>query len=175
MESHPSSEVEQALDRDLSIYLPNHNLLYTDKMGMAVGIEARVPLLDMELVNLATRFPVSWKLRGTTKAILRDAARGVIPDDLIDRPKAGFGAPYRQWLRNDLGGLWNDVTSDATVRRRGWFDPRPLEEIRRRSQSGSEDLYMLQWAVLTMELWAQQFIDRNPADAAATETARSAA
>lgn len=151
-------------ERDLSIYLPNHNLLYTDKTGMAVGLEARVPLLDLALVRRAMGYPEDWLLSGSqTKVLLRQAARGVVPDEIIDRPKAGFGAPYRKWLRYDLAEMWNDVASEASVRSRGWFDHAALQKIRGRSQAGKDDLYMLQWAVLTIELWARQFIDRNPA------------
>jgi len=152
--------VDRFLERDLSFYLPNHNLLYTDKMGMAVGLEARVPLLDLELVNKAVGYPGEWKVSGnTTKAILREAARGIIPNEIIKRKKAGFGAPYRKWLRYDLGELWNDLTSEQTVKRRGWFNHAGLQEARRRSQEGKADLYMLQWAVLTIELWGQIFMD----------------
>lgn len=152
--------VDRWLERDLSVFLPNHNLLYTDKMGMAVGVETRVPLLDLELVNMVTAMPVEWKIRGgTTKAILRDVARGIVPDEVIDRPKAGFGAPYRKWLRYDLAEMWEDLTSEAVVKQRGWFSHEGLKRIRDLSQTGKEDLYMLQWAVLTIELWAKQFID----------------
>jgi asparagine synthase (glutamine-hydrolysing) len=158
------SRLDRCLERDLSVYLPNHNLLYTDKMGMAVGLEARVPLLDQELVDLVTPWPSEWKVRGRqTKAVLREAARGILPDDIIHRPKGGFGAPYRKWLRHDLADMWNDLTAESVVRRRGWFDAAALRRARDRSQNGSADLYMLQWAVLTIELWAQQFIDRSPA------------
>ncbi|MGE3313516.1 MAG: asparagine synthase (glutamine-hydrolyzing) [Planctomycetaceae bacterium] len=160
------SDVDACLDRDFSVYLPNHNLLYTDKMGMAVGVETRVPLLDMRLVSLATSFPSDWKLRPTIKGILRDAARGTIPGKIIDRPKAGFGAPFRHWLRHDLAELWNEVSCERTVRARGWFDHRVLGDIRKQSQLGRADLYMLQWAVLTTELWARRFLDENPAGAA---------
>jgi asparagine synthase (glutamine-hydrolysing) len=156
------NDVDACLDRDLSVYLPNHNLLYTDKMGMAVGVETRVPLLDMRLVSLATSFPSEWKLRPTIKGILRDAARGTVPTAIIDRPKAGFGAPFRHWLRHDLAELWDEVSCERTVRARGWFDHRALAEIRKQSQSGRSDLYMLQWAVLTVELWARRFLDENP-------------
>ncbi|MCP4659392.1 MAG: asparagine synthase (glutamine-hydrolyzing) [bacterium] len=156
--------VNRFLERDLSVYLVNHNLLYTDKMGMAVGVEVRVPLLDQELVRRVTPLPVAWKLaRGKTKVLLREAARGLVPDEIIHRRKAGFGAPYRKWLRHDLGELWSELTSERAVRERGWFDHRGLEDARRRSQEGKVDLYMLQWAVLTIELWARRFIDRNPA------------
>jgi len=160
--------IDSYLDRDLSVYLPNHNLLYTDKMGMAVGVETRVPLLGNEVVQLGTSLPWQWKLIPDTKAILRDAARGVIPDRLIDRPKAGFGAPYRQWLRGDLAPLWNELTSPASLRARGWFDPAALTAVREESQAGRNDLYLLQWAVLTLELWARQFLDANPAPAEQT-------
>jgi asparagine synthase (glutamine-hydrolysing) len=162
MASAGLSGMDRFLERDLAIYLPNHNLLYTDKMGMAVGLEARVPLLDLEIVNRVTHYPPEWKVSGsTTKAIFREAARGIVPESIIRRKKTGFGAPYRKWLRYDLKELWDDLTSEATVKRRGWFDPAGLRRARDQSQSGQSDLYMLQWAVLTIELWAQTFIDGN--------------
>jgi asparagine synthase (glutamine-hydrolysing) len=152
-------------ERDLTVYLPNHNLLYTDKMGMAVGLEARVPFLDLDLVEAATRYPASWKLAGgTTKAVLRDAARGVVSDDVIDRPKAGFGAPYRKWLRDDLAEMWDDLLGESSVRKRGWFDPTAVAATRRQALTGRADTYMLQWALMTVELWARRFVDRNPAE-----------
>jgi len=164
MEAEGLSGLQRIQERDLGIYLPNHNLLYTDKMSMAVGVEARVPLLDIEVVNRVLTYPHNWHLdRGQTKVLFRDAARGVVPEEIIARPKAGFGAPYRKWLRYDLAEMWNDLTSEAAVRRRGWFDYAALQDARTRSQNGKDDLYMLQWAVLTIELWAQQFIDRSPA------------
>ena len=148
------------LDRDLGVYLPNHNLLYTDKMGMAVGLETRVPLIDNELVDLALRLPLASKIKGArTKVALREAARGLILDDIIDRPKAGFGAPFRKWLKHDLEELWNDVMNREAVERRGWFDYEGLSRARRRSLSGAVDLYMLQWAALSSELWAREFLD----------------
>lgn len=163
MESNNLTGLQRLQERDLSIYLPNHNLLYTDKMGMAVGLEARVPLLDMELANRVLRYPYAWQLaRDKTKVLFREAARGVVSDEIIDRPKAGFGAPYRKWLRYDLNDMWHELTSERAVRERGWFDYKALQNARARSQSGKDDLYMLQWAVLTMELWARQFIDRSP-------------
>ena len=164
MEQRALAGMNRFLDRDLEVYLPNHNLLYTDKMGMAVGLEARVPLIDIELARAATRYPADWKLRGdTTKAILRDAARGLVPASTIARPKAGFGAPFRKWLRYDLAEMWNDLTSREALARRGWFDHDKLQEARRRSQQGEADLYMLQWSVLTVELWARRFLDTDPA------------
>ncbi len=164
IQSCNSNNGNKYLYRDFVDYLPNHNLLYMDKMSMAEGVEARVPLLDLEIVEKVTSLPFKWKVSGLkTKKILRDVSRGIVPDEIISRPKAGFGAPYRKWLRYDLNEMWDEVTSETALRRRGWFDPNGVNEIRRLSQTGNIDLYMLQWAILTIELWARQFIDRNPA------------
>jgi asparagine synthase (glutamine-hydrolysing) len=130
---------------------------------MAVGVEARVPLLDLELVKRVVQYPYEWQLaRGSTKVLFREAARSTVPDEIIYRRKAGLGAPYRKWLRYDLKDMWEELTSESSVRNRGWFDYKALQNIRARSQAGKDDLYMLQWAVLTIELWARQFIDQNP-------------
>jgi asparagine synthase (glutamine-hydrolysing) len=119
-----------------------------------------VPLLDMALVDKAAQFPSSWLVKGgVDKLILREAARGIVPDDIIDRPKAGFGGPYRKWLRYDLEELWQEVTSRESIESRGWFNYEAVQNVRRVSQAGKADLYMLQWAIITVELWARQFID----------------
>jgi len=164
IQSCHSNNGNKYLYRDFIDYLPNHNLLYMDKMSMAEGVETRVPLLDLEIAEKVISLPFKWKVSGLkTKKILRDVARGIVPEEIIRRPKAGFGAPYRKWLRYDLHEMWNELTSETALRRRGWFDPEGVKEIRRLSQTGKDDLYMLQWAILTIELWARQFIDQNPA------------
>jgi asparagine synthase (glutamine-hydrolysing) len=163
MEERGLSGLQKFRERDLAAYLPNHNLCYTDKIGMASSVEARVPFLDLEVVAQSLSYPDKSLVDGSrTKAILREAARGIVPDTIIRRPKAGFGAPYRSWLRHDLADLWNDLTSESVVAHRGWFDYKSLLKARARSQNGQDDLYMLQWAVLTVELWAREFIDKNP-------------
>jgi asparagine synthase (glutamine-hydrolysing) len=164
LNSKKSNLIDNCLMRDLTVYLPNHNLLYTDKMGMAASIESRVPLLDQELVDTALGMPASWKIRGAElKSILKKVAEPLLPRSIIYRKKAGFGSPYRQWLRSELSEMWNDVMSEASIRNRGWFDPVALESARNQSNRGVKDLYMLQWATLVAELWAREFIDRNPA------------
>ena len=164
LRASPAQGGNRYLHRDMTDYLPNHNLLYMDKMSMAAGVEARVPLLDREVVELVNRTPYAWKVKGAKlKRMLRDAARGTVPDAILRRKKAGFGAPYRKWLRYDLKPFWEEVASKASIRRRGWLDPEGVREMRRLSDAGKVDLYMLQWAVLTVELWARQFFDRDPA------------
>jgi len=156
--------LDKLRDRDLRVYLPNHNLLYTDKMSMAASTEVRVPLLARPVVEYATALPAARHVSlRETKIPLRRAARGIVPDAVIQRRKAGFGAPVRKWMRDDLGEMWSDLSVESSLRRRGWFDADVLRSIRRRSQEGGEDLYMLQWAVMTVETWAREFLDRNPA------------
>lgn len=155
--------LQQLQDRDLSIYLPNHNLLYTDKICMASGIEARVPLLDMKIVTEAVTYPYSWQLSGfRTKALLRDAAVGCVPTSIIRRSKAGFGAPFRSWMRGRRSEMWGDLLSEESVNRRGWFSYSGLVDVQNRCENGSDDLFLLQWAVISIELWARTFLDSNP-------------
>ncbi|MDW8002916.1 MAG: asparagine synthase (glutamine-hydrolyzing) [Deltaproteobacteria bacterium] len=150
------------LYRDLVDYLPNHNLLYMDKMSMAWGVEVRVPLIDIEIVETVTKMPYSWKVKGTKmKRILSDVAKDIVPEKIIKRKKTGFGAPYRKWLKYDLEKFWQDIMAEDAVRKRGWFDPKGVKTIRELSQKGKVDLYMLQWALLTCEVWARVFLDSD--------------
>src|SRR6266545_6856306 len=89
---------------DLNYRLPELLLMRVDKMSMGVSLEGRVPFLDHKFVELAMSIPASLKFKnGTLKYILKKAVRGVIPDELIDRPKQGFGVPVYEWLFDGLG------------------------------------------------------------------------
>lgn len=89
---------------DLNLRLPELLLMRVDKMSMGVSLEGRVPFLDHKLVELAMGIPEAVKTRnGTLKHILKKAVRGVIPDDIIDRPKQGFGVPIHDWFLDKLG------------------------------------------------------------------------
>src|SRR5262249_21201594 len=88
---------------ELKHFLPDHNLNYTDKMSMAQGIEVRVPFLDLDLVQLGVRLPPQAKRHGLhPKALLKRAMAPLLPSETLRRPKTGFGAPLRHWLRHDL-------------------------------------------------------------------------
>ncbi|HVO47313.1 MAG TPA: asparagine synthase (glutamine-hydrolyzing), partial [Steroidobacteraceae bacterium] len=111
-------------------FLADHNLNYTDRAGMAAGVEVRVPLLDLDLVELATRIPANFKQRGRTgKAIFKRAMEGILPREVIYRPKTGFGAPLRRWLRAELREMVDDTLSAAALRRRGFFDPAAVRRL----------------------------------------------
>jgi asparagine synthase (glutamine-hydrolysing) len=143
-------------------FLADHNLNYTDKMSMAAGVEVRVPLLDPDLVRLAFSLPLEQKQRGRHgKWVLTEAMRGILPDQILNRPKTGFGAPLRSWLHGPLRALLNDTLSPAALRRRGLFDPVGVQQLIADDAAGRVDGAYALLALLCMELWCQGFIDKR--------------
>ncbi len=145
---------------DLKTFLPCLNLAYTDKMSMAASTEVRVPLLDDELVALSGRIPPRLKLRGgTRKYVFKRSMEGVLPHDVIWRPKAGFGAPVRSWLVGELKPMIDELLSPQAVARRGLFEPREVERLIAANDAGTEDNALRLWALLTLEIWQQTYLD----------------
>ena len=141
-------------------FLADHNLNYTDKMSMAEGIEVRVPLLDPELVDFAARLPVEYKQRGNDgKWIFKKAMEGILPHDVIYRPKTGFGTPLRSWIHGPLKTLVYDTLSESSLRRRGWFDPKAVLNLLKAEENGRVDGAYSIFALLCIELWGQIFLD----------------
>ena len=138
-------------------FLADHNLNYTDKMGMAAGVEIRVPFLDRDLVSLAARLPVNFKQRGATgKWILREAMRDVLPDALIDRPKTGFGAPVRHWLRGELRPMLDALTAKGSALE-GHMDLAAISALVSSDRAGQLDAAYPLLAMLGIESWLRQF------------------
>ncbi len=152
--------LSRMLYMDTSVYLPGHNLNYTDKMSMAASVEVRVPFLDNDLVDFAFSLPSSLKVRGLQgKYILKRALEGVLPRDIITRPKTGFAAPIRGWLANDLREMVGDLLSPDRLTRRGLFDPRTVSALLHEQSTGRHDRSYNIWALLNLELWMQSVID----------------
>src|SRR2546423_5064346 len=129
-------------------------------MSMAASTEVRVPLLDDEMVALAARIPPELKLRSfTRKYVFKRSQEGVLPRDVIWRPKAGFGAPLRSWLVGPLDPMLDELLSPESVRARGLFTPAAANELRVANETGRADNSLRIWALLTLELWQQIFID----------------
>ena len=154
-------ELSNLLYLDAKTFLPCLNLTYTDKMSMAASVEVRVPLLDDELVALAARIPSSLKLRGTRrKYVFKKSQERVLPQSIVWRRKAGFGAPVRAWLGRDLAPMVSDLLSEATVSRRGLVRPAAVRRLLDENASGEADRSLQIYALLALELWQQTFIDR---------------
>jgi asparagine synthase (glutamine-hydrolysing) len=140
-------------------FLPDHNLNYTDRAGMAVGVEVRVPLLDTDLVRFAAGVPAGFKQRGRIgKAVFKRAMEPYLPRAVIYRQKTGFGAPLRRWLRHELRPLVEETLSSSAVQRRGIFDPTAVRRLVERDRAGQVDGAYTVFALMTFELWCRRFL-----------------
>jgi asparagine synthase (glutamine-hydrolysing) len=157
-----SSDLDRMLLLDATHFLCDHNLNYIDKMSMSVGVEVRAPLLDPDLVSLVSRLPEDLKLRGLTgKWIFREAMRGVLPEEILRRPKTGMGAPIRRHLADGEGRLLRDYLGEDSVRRRGIFDPVAVRRLVEANSSGRIDASYVLFALAAVEAWCRRFIDSS--------------
>lgn len=146
---------------DTATYMPGAVLTKVDRMSMAHSLEVRCPLLDHEVYELAARLPVGLKLRrGTTKWLLRQLAlRRGMPEDLVLRPKQGFGVPVGEWFRNEQRDWITDLLLDASSTERGYFRTATVRRLLDEHVSGRADHAGELWALAMLELWHRQFID----------------
>ncbi|MEO1037411.1 MAG: asparagine synthase (glutamine-hydrolyzing) [Pseudomonadota bacterium] len=135
-------------------------LLLTDKLTMACSIECRVPFLDTRLSELAARIPTRHKLpNGRLKGVLKDALRGILPDDVIDRRKRGFGAPVGAWFKSELARLRSHLLSRQTISRRGFLDPDAVTIVCRDHDASRADYTDLLLVLMNLEVWSQLYLD----------------
>jgi asparagine synthase (glutamine-hydrolysing) len=154
--------LNQMLYVDMRTFLPDLNLTYSDKLSMAASIEVRVPFLDNDIVDFLSRVPPGQKIRGTTqKYILRRAMRDRLPKGVLKRRKAGFGLPFRSWLRSELREMVADLLSPAQIRKRGLFAAPMVEQMIQANQSGASDYTLQIWSLLTLEIWQRTFVDQR--------------
>lgn len=156
--------IERMLMGDSRVYLPSHNLNYTDKISMGNGVEVRCPYLDNEILDFAARIPPRYKVRGgELKALLKRSLDGDLPDEILDRGKTGFGAPIRSWLDGPLDELVDEVLSPSRIEDRGLFSPEEVERMRDALKAGRRDTSYALWALLILELWLEEFDIKVPA------------
>jgi asparagine synthase (glutamine-hydrolysing) len=145
---------------DLKTSLPDDLLALTDRMSMAASIECRAPLVDYELVELASRMPSSLKVRGLTlKYLLKKAVAPWLPREVIARKKRGFGAPVGAWLREDLKPLIRELLSEEQVCRRGLFHWPAIESILAAHQEQRRDYTDHLFALIMLEVWCRIYLD----------------
>jgi asparagine synthase (glutamine-hydrolysing) len=156
-------QLERMLGLEQRFFLTDHNLVYTDKMSMAVGVEVRVPLLDLDLVEFAARIPPGIKQKGRIgKWVFKRAMEPYLPRHVIHRPKTGFGAPLRRWIRGDLKPLVNDLLGRDSIARRGIFDPAAVAALVAANDSGAVDASYTILSLLSIEIWCRRFLDAAP-------------
>lgn len=157
-----SDDLNKLLYLEIYTFLVDHNLNYTDKAGMANSVEIRVPYLDVELVEFSTQIPVEFKMNGkVTKYILRKVAEKYLPNDVIYRPKSGFGAPVEHWVRNELDGFINEKLNKKSIDSAGLFDYKRINEIITKNKSGKLNASYNVWSFLAIQSWLNQFNNRK--------------
>ena len=153
------SKLDRMLALEQKFFLTDHNLLYTDRMSMAAGVEVRVPFLDKNLVEFAFNIPNKYKQNGSQgKWVLKKSLEGHLPQDVIYRAKTGFGAPLRRWMRNDLRELLGDILSFDSLKNRGLFDPTNVLKLISDNDKGKIDATYTLFSLLCIEIWFRNYI-----------------
>jgi asparagine synthase (glutamine-hydrolysing) len=155
------SRLNQMLHLDRSHFLADHNLNYTDKMAMACGVEVRLPFLDPDLVAFSERLADERKIRGPAgKHVLRRSLQGILPDEILMRPKAGFGLPLRQLLHGVYGERLRELARSGRLDATGLFSGEGAIALLEADMRGEIDAAYPLLAILCLESWVRQFAGR---------------
>ena len=154
------SLLDTMLDVDVQTYLPDDLLVKMDIASMAHSLEARSPFLDHEVMEFAASLPAEYKLRGgEKKSVLKSAFRGILPDEVLYRPKMGFGVPLAHWFRNELRDLPADVLLDPSAVERGYFRRSEVERLIDEHRAETADHALRLWVLLQLETWHREVVD----------------
>jgi asparagine synthase (glutamine-hydrolysing) len=145
---------------DINMFMLGLNLTYTDRASMAASVEVRVPFIDKLVIIEAMQIPGNLKIKnGTSKYILKKAAKNFLPNKIIYRPKASFGAPIRSWISNDLKEMVDELLSETNIRKRGFLNFEFVRKLIDNDRKGSEDNAYQIYQLLTLELWCREYLD----------------
>lgn len=176
LDAHGEDGLNRMLSVDADTQLPDDLLLLTDKMSMAASLECRVPLLDHELVELAARMPQAIKIRGgRLKHVMKQAVSDLLPSDIIERRKRGFGTPMGAWLKHDLAPLMRELLSQASIEARGLFRYPAVRELIALHESSRIDGTDRILALMNLEIWARMYLDARSSQDVSTELEESIA
>ena len=152
-----SDNASNAMNCDLYEYLPNDLLVKEDRASMAVTLEARVPLIDHELAEFAAKIPSRYKIRNKeTKYILKKAFEGILPHEILYRPKRGFGMPLSEYMRDELKDYCHGIIFDFD--QFDYFDKNELEQLWQKHQTGRSDYSRLFWNILMFNMWFNKWM-----------------
>ncbi len=143
---------------DLKLYFQESILVKVDRASMACSLEVRAPFLDHELVEFVMGLPSRWKLKGfTSKYLLKRAMKNWLPDEVIQRPKKGFGVPIAKWVKGELRGLFEDLLSPHRIRKEGFLNPEYVASLLHDHLSNRKDNRKQLWTLLVWELWMDRY------------------
>jgi asparagine synthase (glutamine-hydrolysing) len=146
---------------DEMLYLPDDILVKVDRASMAVSLETRAPLLDYRLAEFLATVPAEMRYHNREKKyLLKKAMEGVLPRDILDRSKMGFGVPLKHWFRKEAAEFTRDALTSQAARERGLFNPQEVRLCLDRHARGRRDFSGKLWALLFFELWCQSWLDQ---------------
>jgi asparagine synthase (glutamine-hydrolysing) len=152
--------------QDLRLRLPELLLMRVDKFTMANSVEARVPFLDHQLVEFAMSVPTDQKIRdGIGKHVVKRAVGDVLPQDLVWRPKQGFGTPVSEWFRGELAGQLQSTLQSSELADLGYIDPDRVQTLLDEHRSGQAERSFQLWNLLNLSTWFDHWIAREPTTA----------
>jgi asparagine synthase (glutamine-hydrolysing) len=142
-------------------YLPDDILVKVDRATMAHSLEARCPILDDRVIELAAaQSAARHGGPSATKLLFREVIRPWVPPDVLERPKRGFGVPLRRWFQEQMIGWARDILLDPRTGQRGWTRTRQVRALLQQHEEGSRDHAKRIWALVSLELWARAHLDR---------------
>ena len=155
----------EPLDRllyiDSKTYLPGDILAKVDRTSMAVSLEARAPLLDHKLIEFVGQMPAKLKLSGLeSKHLLKKAVADLVPHEILNRPKQGFGVPIQDWINRQLRSRIRESLTEPRSQQRGYVEPGYINVLLNEHERGRRDHSDGLWALFMLELWHRQFIDQ---------------
>ncbi len=146
---------------DTKMYLPGDILTKVDRTSMLVSLEARVPLLDHKLVEFAATIPTRYKIsNGVTKYLLKKIGERFLPREVIYRPKQGFAVPIQLWINNEWAEMSHELVLGERALARKNFNPKFLHRIMSEHHRGRRDHSHIIWALMVLELWFREFVDK---------------
>src|SRR5262249_27602689 len=151
---------------DAETYLPEDVLTKVDRMSMAHSLESRVPLLDNEVIAFAASLPSALKIKnGRRKHVLKEVAASVLPPEILNRPKQGFGVPLGIWFRGRLRELFADTLLSPASLQRGYFNAAFVRQLVDEHAAGRRDHTWRLWQLVVFERWHQHYVNRSAGNA----------
>ncbi len=161
-ESNLQKNLERALFLSTKLYLQDDILVKVDRASMANSLEVRAPFLDYKFVEFAAKLPTSYKLnRLKTKYLLKRASSHILPKDIINRPKKGFGIPVAKWICKDMTGFFEEYLGEDRIRRDGIFDHVFIKELLNEHLTKEKDNRKLLWTLLIFQMWKDRWVDKG--------------